>query len=142
MKRREFVSKVAVGGSILFVSPFYLNSCSKGGDSATDSPDTGNTDPITIDLSTSDFSDLNTVGGYVYYDKYIIIRSGESEYHVLAKLCTHKGAWLDYVASSNSLVCNEHGAMFSIAGVVLNGPATRNLAAYNISVSDNIMTIG
>jgi len=142
MKRREFVSKVAVGGSILFVSPFYLNSCSKGGDSATDSPDSGSTDPINIDLSKSEFSDLNTVGGYVYYDKYIIIRSGESAYHVLSKFCTHQGDWLEYVPSNNQIKCNLHGSMFTIAGVVLNGPATRNLAAYNVSVSGNILTIG
>ena len=142
MKRREFVSKVAIGGSILFVSPYYLSSCSKSGDTITDTPDTGTTDPVTIDLTKSEFADLNTVGGYVYYDKYIIIRSGESEYHVLSKVCTHEGAWVEYVPSTNRIMCSEHGAMFTIAGVVTKGPATRSLAAYTVSLSGNTLTIG
>ena len=142
MKRREFVSKVAVGGSILFVSPYCLISCSKGGDTVTDIPDSGNTNPATIDLIKSDFSDLNTVGGYIYYDKYIIIQSGESEYHVLSKFCTHEGDWLKYVPSSNRVKCNLHGSLFTIAGVVLNGPASRNLDAYNVSSSGDILAIG
>ncbi|WP_163711913.1 QcrA and Rieske domain-containing protein [Mangrovibacterium lignilyticum] len=141
MRRRDFISKVAIGGSILFASPFYLNSCSKGGDSSTDSPDSSNTGPITIDLTDSQFSALDTVGGYAYYGKYMIIRNGESSFVVLSKYCTHQNFTLEYLPDTNQIRCNNHGSMFTIDGAVINGPASRSLASYTATVSDNMLTI-
>lgn len=141
MKRRDFISKVAAGGSILFVSSLYLSSCGKGGDSPAD-PTPVDTTPISIDLSDSKYASLNTVGGYAYYDKYMIIRTGESSYVVLSKYCTHENYLLEYVPSTNQIKCNNHGSMFTISGAVLNGPASRSLASYTASMSGTVLTIG
>lgn len=140
MRRRDFISKVAVGGSILFVSSLYLSSCSKSGESPMDPP-TNTTGPISIDLSDNKYASLNTVGGYTYYDKYMIIRTSDSQYVVLSKYCTHQNYLLEYLPSSNQIKCNNHGSVFTIAGVVVNGPASRSLPSYNASLSGTILTI-
>jgi hypothetical protein len=59
MDRKEFFSKVLFGGTVLLVAPSLLSTCSK-----TATPGTsGNT---VVDLNSSAFAALTTVGGFAY----------------------------------------------------------------------------
>ncbi len=58
MDRKEFIKKITVGGSILFILPAFIESCSKGNIGIANDP--SSTNPITIDLTSSQFSSLNT----------------------------------------------------------------------------------
>src|SRR6056297_1145315 len=97
MERKDFLQKFAIGGSILLTAPVLLNSCSDGTDDAMDDVDNGNDDDaVTIDLTSDDFSDLGTVGGYAYSGNIIIIRSGSDSYLAFSKICTHNQCPVTY----------------------------------------------
>ncbi len=139
MERKDFIKKVAVGGSLLLIAPSFLESCSNGNSLTGGDPViSGN---ITIDLTSSEFSSLNSVGGYVYKNNIIIIRTGDNQYTALSSICTHQGCIVSYNASTKRLPCPCHGSVFSITGSVLNGPASRSLKKYNVQVDGNSLVI-
>lgn len=140
MERRDFLSKVMVGGSILFAAPMYLSSCSKSSDSGLTTTPTGSAN-VTIDLTQNQFSSLGSVGGYVYYQNMIIIRTGDSQYVALSKICTHQGCTVGYSSSIKEIACPCHGARYSLDGAVLQGPAQLPLTKYNVTVANNTLTI-
>jgi cytochrome b6-f complex iron-sulfur subunit len=144
MERKDFLQKFAIGGSILLTAPVLFNSCSDGTDDAIDDADNnqnGDGDSITIDLTSNDYSDLGTVGGYAYSGNIIIIRSGDSTYLAFSKICTHQGCTVTYNAAENELPCPCHGSVFSASGAVLEGPANSNLKKYSVTKSGDTLTI-
>ena len=55
----------------------------------------------------------------------------------LADRCTHRGAPLhEGELTEGCLVCPWHGSAFALDGSVVNGPATRPQASYDVRVSD------
>lgn len=140
MERRDFLSKVMVGGSILFATPMYLSSCSKSSDSGFTTTPTGSGN-VTIDLTKSQFSNLGSVGGYVYYQNMIIVRTGDTQYVALSKICTHQGCTVGYDASHNQIACPCHGARYSLTGAVLKGPAVLALTKYDVTLNNNTLEI-
>jgi cytochrome b6-f complex iron-sulfur subunit len=136
MERRKFFRNIAVGGSLLLTAPVLFNSCS---DDLEDVkiPSGG----ITVDLSDSAFTALSTVGGYAYKGDIIIIRSSETVYLALSKICTHQQNTVIYNSGTNEIICNSHGSKFTTSGSLKNGPATTNLKSYDVSLSGNILTI-
>ncbi|HKL31192.1 MAG TPA: Rieske (2Fe-2S) protein [Tangfeifania sp.] len=142
MERKDFLQKFAIGGSILLTAPVLLNSCSDGTDDAMDDVDNGNDDDaVTIDLTSDDFSDLGTVGGYAYSGNIIIIRSGSDSYLAFSKICTHQQCTVTYNASENELPCPCHGSVFSTSGAVLEGPATSSLKKYSVNKEGDTLKI-
>ena len=142
MERKDFIKKFAVGGSVLLTAPLLLNSCSDGTDDTMDDVDNDQDgDGITIDLTSNDFSDLGTVGGYAYSGNIIIIRSGDSNYQAFSKICTHQGCTVTYDAAENELPCPCHGSVFSTSGAVLEGPASSGLKKYTVTKSGDKLTI-
>lgn len=140
MDRKEFFSKALIGGSLLFLAPAFLNSCSKSGDPAP-APAGGNTGATTIDLTSADFNALKTVGGYAYSGNIIIIRSTASVYLALASICTHQGCTVTYSSSEGKVACPCHGSMFTTTGSVLQGPATSSLKTYNVTIDGTNLKI-
>ena len=146
MERKQFIRKIAAGGSILLVAPFVFNSCSDGtddimndnGDSGNNS---GNSNAVTVDLNGSDMSALKTVGGYAYKGNIIIIRASENQYIALSKVCTHQGCTVEYSKSSDQVVCPCHSSVFTTSGSVVSGPASANLKKYTVKVEGNSLTI-
>lgn len=138
MERRKFFRDFAVGGSLLLSAPMIFNSCAN--DPAEDDP---NKDPagITVDLNDAAFASLKTVGGFAYKGDIIIIRTSDSVYIALSKVCTHQGCTVKYNSSSNNLPCPCHGSLYNINGSVINGPAPNPLKNYDVSLSGNILTI-
>jgi len=134
MERKDFIKKFAIGGSVLFAAPAFLESCAIGDDEIINSE-------ITVDLSSSEFAALGTVGGYSYKDNLIIIRTGSSQYVALSNVCTHQGCTVEYDSSSNLLPCPCHGSIFDISGGVINGPAQQALRKYNTKIDGNTLVI-
>lgn len=141
MERKEFIKKFAVGGSILFVAPTFLQSCSDGNDEIINDPGNGDKKEIVVDLNQAANSNLKTVGGYVYSGDLIIIRTTDSQYTVLSKICTHQGCTVTYNSSNNNLPCPCHGSLYNINGSVVNGPAPTSLKQYTVKVEGNLLKI-
>jgi cytochrome b6-f complex iron-sulfur subunit len=143
MKRLNFIKQFALGGSILLTAPVVFSSCSSNDDDmkAPEDDDMDNSGDITIDLSSNAFSALGTVGGFAYKNNIIVIRSAESSYIALSKLCTHSQCTVTYSHANGNLPCPCHGSIFSTSGNVLNGPASTNLKQYNVKKEGNTLTI-
>ncbi|MCY1720872.1 Rieske (2Fe-2S) protein [Prolixibacteraceae bacterium Z1-6] len=140
MERKEFIKKFAVSGSILLTAPVLFNSCSdEGEDMEPTNPD--NSKDIIIDLNAASSANLGNVGGYIYSGSIIVFRTGETNYMALSKACTHQGCDVEYNHASGNVPCPCHGSKYTTAGVVTEGPATRNLTKYNVVKSGNTLKI-
>jgi cytochrome b6-f complex iron-sulfur subunit len=139
MERKDFLSKVLVGGSILFTAPIVLSSCGDDDDDITEGGNNGGEN--TVDLSSSTYADLGTVGGFAYKGDIIIIRTGDSQYVALTKVCTHQGCTVAYNPGQTQIQCPCHGSAFTTGGAVVNGPATSALKKYTVTKSGDILTI-
>lgn len=139
MERKDFIKKMAVGGSILLTAPVLLNSCSDGTDEAMD--DVENNKGVTIDLSSNTYQELQTVGGYVYTGNIIVVRVSDSQYIALSSICTHQGCMVEYSSGSTEIVCPCHGSKYTTGGVVTQGPATANLKKYTVTNNGNTLNI-
>jgi cytochrome b6-f complex iron-sulfur subunit len=140
MERRKFFRNFAVGGSLLLTAPVLFNSCS---DDSTedDNNNNNNTGGITVDLNEAAYAALKTVGGFAYKGDIIIIRSTDTAYIALSKVCTHSQCTVTYNSSSKDIPCPCHGSKFNTEGAVLNGPAASPLKKYDVKLNGNILTI-
>ncbi|MCA1759752.1 MAG: Rieske (2Fe-2S) protein [Bacteroidales bacterium] len=134
MERKEFVKKFAIGGSVLLAVPTFLSSCAVGDEEIF-------IHELTIDLTSSEFSELAIVGGFAYKDDIIIIRTGTNQYTALTKICTHQGCTVSYDAANNQLPCPCHDSLFNISGGVINGPALQSLKKYDVRVDGDLLII-
>ena len=136
MERRRFFRNFAIGGSLLLTAPVLFNSCSEDSDDEK-TPAGG----ITVDLTDPAYANLKTVGGYSYKDNIIIIRSTDTVYLALSKVCTHSSCTVTYNSSTSELPCPCHGSKFTKEGMVISGPAPSPLKKYNVTQNGNILTI-
>jgi cytochrome b6-f complex iron-sulfur subunit len=136
MERRKFFRNFAVGGSLLLTAPVLFNSCSD------DSPDDNNNNTAnTVDLTSPDYAALKTVGGFAYKGDIIIIRSTDTVYLALSKVCTHSQCTVTYNSTTKDIPCPCHGSKFTTTGAVVTGPATSPLKKYSVTQNGNILTI-
>jgi len=141
MERRKFFRNFAIGGSLLLTAPVLFNSCSDNSSDDDNNNNNNNNGDITVDLNDSAYSNLKTVGGYAYKGDIIVIRSSDTVYLALSKLCTHSQCTVTYNSSSKDIPCACHGSKFTTTGAVVNGPATSPLKSYNVKLNGNILTI-
>jgi cytochrome b6-f complex iron-sulfur subunit len=140
MERKDFIHKFAIGSSLLLTAPLLFNACSDGNDDVLDdvnNPGSG----IKVDLNNQNYSALKTVGGFVYVGDIIVIRSTETAYLALSKICTHEGCTVAYNKDTNQLPCPCHGSVFTATGSVVTGPAQSNLKVYNVKKEGDMLTI-
>lgn len=136
MKRKDFIKKIAVGGSVLLAAPALFEACGKNDLTGVDL-----SNPATIDLTSNSYSSLQTVGGYAYRGQIIVIRVSNTQYVALSSICTHQGCQVEYSSSLKEIICYCHGSIFSTSGSVLRGPAFSNLKQYNVTIDGNTLTI-
>jgi cytochrome b6-f complex iron-sulfur subunit len=141
MERRKFFRNFAVGGSLLLTAPMIFNACSDDSGNDDNNNNNNNPDGITVDLTDPAYAALKTVGGFAYKNDIIVIRSTETVYVALSKVCTHSQCTVAYNSSNNNLPCPCHGSLFSINGTVVNGPAPTALKKYDVKQNGNILTI-
>jgi len=141
MERRKFFRNFAIGGSLLLTAPVLFNSCSNDELPEDNNNNNNNTGGITVDLNDPAYAALKTVGGYAYKGEIIVIRSTETVYLALSKVCTHSGCTVTYNSSSKDVPCPCHGSKFNTEGTVLNGPAASPLKKYDVKLNSNILTI-
>lgn len=64
-----------------------------------------------------------------------LYRFSDNEYSALLMKCTHQGNELN--ASGDHLHCSAHGSEFNNRGVVAQGPAEKNLRAFDVAVQND-----
>lgn len=77
------------------------------------------------------------VGGFHLGVDYILFDNGERTWAISRK-CTHLGCTINYHEKENILECPCHQSRFSPEGLVLHGPAKRDLPRYSVEkLKDN-----
>jgi cytochrome b6-f complex iron-sulfur subunit len=136
MERKEFLRKFVFGTGVLLTAPAIFDGCSKAKDLT---PDNNNQNDITVDLNSNNYSALKNVGGYAYTGNIIIIRTGDTQYLALSKLCTHQGCTVEY--SGSQILCPCHQSKFDTNGNVVQGPATTALEKLTVTLNGSTLKI-
>ena len=128
-----------MGTTTLIVIPAFITSCEK--ETTPDETPPAPLKDLIIDLSLPANSSLNTAGSSKTVEGIIIANTGNNNFVALQSACTHQGTPVGYNYSTNSFQCPAHGSAFSIAGIVINGPAPTALKSYTVILSGTILTI-
>jgi cytochrome b6-f complex iron-sulfur subunit len=139
MSRRDLIQRVLLGGTVLVLAPSILESCTKN--PATDPNAVIKDKKLTLDLTLSENSSLNTTGASMILQNLIIINTGGGKFSALSSICTHQGCTVGYDSPTGNIKCPCHGSVFSTSGSVVNGPAQSALQSYPASLTGNILTI-
>ena len=139
MNRRDLIRNIAAGSVTLFVAPAVLTSCGKEDPEPDPNP---NPDPdvLTIDLTDTKYSSLESSGGFYIEEHVIVINTGDG-FIALSSVCTHQGCPVGYNHGDGNLPCPCHGSVFSTSGSVLEGPAETPLEKYDVAQDGDILTI-
>ncbi len=135
MTRKEFISQVGAGAALLLLPACItgLSACQKKNkkkeEKAVD---------FTIDVSSGPLS-LN--GGSLIKDGVIVARTNGGVYLAIDAACSHEGTTINFVASSNSFACPNHGAKFDAGGNVTQGPASKTLKSYTTNLNGSSLRV-
>ena len=140
MTRKDFFAKVGFGAATILVPTCIsglATSCSTdaGGGSSSSAPTSVD---FTLDISTGS---LAVDKGFLVTNGIVVARVDASTFLAVSAACTHEGTSVNYVGSSNSFHCPNHGANYSNTGVHLNGPGSANLKQYNVALTGNTLRI-
>ncbi|HEX8332796.1 MAG TPA: Rieske 2Fe-2S domain-containing protein [Segetibacter sp.] len=143
MDRKEFLSTFGYGLAAICAGG-CLASCSK---SSTDTPGggTGTTPPAGVNFTVDLNNEIKNIGESITRNGVIVARlatgATASSFTAVQVACTHEGTAVSFSNSQTKFICPNHGSQFTTEGVVLNGPATKNLKKFNIAVASNTMTV-
>lgn len=150
LKRRSFLTYFSIGW---FAScfPMILAVCDPRKSIAADKPSVNAQTIASDDLTTSDkdttkpntknkpegFTVIGSVSdldknGYLQTKEVAVLRNPNNPQNLVAvnPKCTHQSCDVKWVAGDKKYVCPCHSSSFEATGEVLNGPATKPLAAY------------
>ena len=132
MDRKEFLASLGIGAAVLACTDCLQGCTPLGGPGVPSAPTNVH---LSVDLTASANSALKSAGGYIYSGGLIIAHLVNGSYVALSQTCTHQGGTVQYLATNNIFLCPVHGSTFATDGSVLNGPATRPLVKYNVSLN-------
>lgn len=138
MERRDFLNNMGQL-SVFVCAGGLLAACSKS--SSTPSVGGNGTTLITADLN----AQLASVGSSIIKNDVIVIRIADgndaSSFHALGLTCTHMGCTVNWDSSGDKFKCPCHGSEYDDGGNVIQGPATKALKKYTVTVSGNTLTV-
>jgi nitrite reductase/ring-hydroxylating ferredoxin subunit len=148
-KRRDFLKNACAPIVFSMFGVSMLEACSSGDDdgygtnppsgSGDSSNDTDTVDPIDIDLTSSNFSDIKDVGGWMNYlaQNMLLLRISESEIRAFSNVCPHAGANNQWSHNNSKFTCSNHGRSFNDD---CSGSGLK-LTCYNTEIKDNTLTV-
>jgi len=141
MERKEFLSQVGFGAAALLLPACFgsLTSCS----SNDVTPSGGGITPptnldFTLDVSTGA---LSANGGFLVTNGIIVARTLTGSFLAVSAACTHQGTTVQFRGASNDFLCSNHGSVFSAAGQVTNGPASRPLTQFKTTLTGTSLRV-
>jgi cytochrome b6-f complex iron-sulfur subunit len=136
INRKEFLMKIGLSGAALMAA---LTSCSTNDTNVT--PSTSGS--FTIDLSSSTYSALTKVGGYVKVNSVIVARisseNTSAAFAAIARICPHeKKDKIVYDSSAKEFRCTEHDWYFKTTG---KGDGNSSTTGFTVALSGTTLTI-
>jgi cytochrome b6-f complex iron-sulfur subunit len=145
MNRMEFLKSLGFKGASLlavYCAASGLSSCvNESMDPSTNGgTDSGTSNQLSLDLTSSAYSALNTVGQYVITNSIVIARVSASAFAAVTQVCSHEGKKKVYYVNGE-FYCPEHGARFSTTGSGLNSKGSKGLKSYRTELSGTTLKV-
>ena len=97
---------------------------------------------FTLDLTQTDYSALQNVGGYVKVNNVVIAQVATDDYVAVTQICSHEGEkQVYYRANKNDFYCSAHGAEFDLNGKGLNNNGKRGIKVYTTELNGNELRV-
>ncbi|MCR9225946.1 MAG: Rieske 2Fe-2S domain-containing protein [Flavobacteriaceae bacterium] len=144
MERKEFLRSLGAGAAFALTFP-CLQGCSKDEiDGNLVEQPTGI--DFTIDLDSSEASNLSQNGGFVLMNLVVIARNLQGQYVAASQVCSHQSYdQVRFVDQSGGIFyCDVHGSRFDQDGTPLNqvdGAPARPLTVYNTELEGSILRV-
>lgn len=145
MNRMEFLKSLGLKGATLFAvycAASGLSSCVNESMDPTTTTTGGTTggNELSLDLTSSTYSKLNTVGNYVVVSGIVIARVSATAFAAVTQVCSHEGR-KQVVFNAGEFYCAAHGARFDTAGKGLNSTGSRGLKTYVTSLQGTTLKV-
>ncbi|MDF2157675.1 Rieske 2Fe-2S domain-containing protein [Algoriphagus sp. CAU 1675] len=140
MNRLEFLKSLGLKGASLlavYCAGSTLTGCINEN---VDPAAGGSTADLTLDLTSSAYSALNTVGGYVVVNRIVIARISQTQFAAVTQVCSHEGKVKVYYRSGE-FYCPEHGARFATDGSGLNSKGSMGLKTYQTELNGTTLRV-
>jgi cytochrome b6-f complex iron-sulfur subunit len=134
MTRKEFLEQAGAGAALLLM-PACIGGF--GGCKKKDTKKSATVD-FTLDVSSGP---LAANGGSLVQNGVIVARTNSGTFIAVASACTHEGTTVQFVNSTTSFSCPNHGAKFDSSGNVTQGPAASPLKQYNTTLSGTSLRV-
>lgn len=136
MERKAFLKTLGAGAAFAIAFP-CLHGCSS--DSGNDDVDPADQKPVptgvdfTIDLNSSEASNLSANGGFILKNFVVIVRNLEGNFVAASQVCSHQQTEEVRFISDNGGIfgCSTHGARFDQTGKPLNSITSNSLKIFN-----------
>lgn len=149
MNRRAFLTWVGVGW-VASSLPVAIAACSKTPESSTaDQPakSTANVSRKDGFQSVGTISQLESNNGQILDQDFtagplLVVRNpAESKISAVNPTCTHRGCIVEWQVKEKAFVCPCHGSKFDINGEVVEDPATKPLATYEVKTEGDSVLV-
>jgi cytochrome b6-f complex iron-sulfur subunit len=134
LTRKEFISQAGKSAALLLVPACIsgLSACKKKNKVEHQKVD------FTLDVSSGP---LATKGGSLVHEDVIVARALSGAFLAVSAACTHQQTTINFVSSSTSFLCPNHGSKFNSNGEVTQGPASKNLTSYGVELSGSTLRV-
>lgn len=95
---------------------------------------------LKIDLTSSTYTKLKTIGGYMIVSNIVVALSKANTYVAATVTCSHEPK-KQMIYSNNEWYCTAHGARFSLAGAGLNNNGRAGLAVYKVATDGKTLVV-
>jgi nitrite reductase/ring-hydroxylating ferredoxin subunit len=95
---------------------------------------------LKLDLTTSTYSKLKTIGNYTVVSGIVVALSKANTYVAATVTCSHQPR-NRIIYSNNEWYCTDHGARFSLTGSGLNNNGRNGLAVYRVATDGNTLVV-
>jgi cytochrome b6-f complex iron-sulfur subunit len=73
--------------------------------------------------------------------QFYLARVAEGGFLALSRKCTHLGCTVPWVEGKKQFACPCHASAYDITGNVVNGPASRALDLFQVSIENNVVMV-
>lgn len=95
---------------------------------------------LKIDLTSTTYAKLKTVGGYMVISNIVVALSKSNTYVAATVVCSHEPK-KQVIYSNNEWYCTAHGARFSLTGSGLNGNGRSGLSVYKVATDGKTLVV-
>lgn len=137
MERDEFLKTLGISFAMVCAGSCFQSCGKKGGDDTGEPGSTGSTASVDISSMTA-IGSKATANGVLFFR--IAAGTQASAFIATESVCTHEQGELIWLQNGSKIQCQNHGAEFNSAGMVTQGPATRALKIYPVTLTGTILT--